>query len=193
MIRFASELLLVDPGFGTLTLVQVLAFALLAKEQPHAGHHVAGVDNVKDQPGERSEIILSFLRVLLERTSQNELERLSQSINMGHSEQLEPIVAHWLTHHKFGNCSCNVKEEVAENVVLSNTLNVLMGSGFLEHVQDNLQQVNNVDDQFNFIESWLLFQLIYIAEVLACRVCRRSSWAILVDILENENEWHHDK
>jgi len=61
MIRFASKLLLVDPGFGTLTLVQVLAFALLAEEQPHAGHHVAGVDNVKDQPGERSEIILSFL------------------------------------------------------------------------------------------------------------------------------------
>ena len=61
MIRFLSESLLVDPGFGTLTLVQALAFALLAEEQPHAGHHVAGVDNVKNQPRERSEIILSFL------------------------------------------------------------------------------------------------------------------------------------
>mgnify|MGYP007025683482 CR=1 FL=1 len=112
---------------------------------------------------------------------------------MSHSEQLEPIVAHWLTHHKFRNCSCNVKEEVAENVVLSNTFNVLMSSGFLEHVQDNLQQVNNVDDQFNFVESWLLLQLIDIAEVLAFGVCRHSPWAILVDILENENERHHDK
>jgi hypothetical protein len=75
---------------------------------------------------------------------------------MGHSEKLEPIVAHWLTHDEFWNCSCNIKEEVTENVVLSNTFNILMSSGFLEHIQDNLHQVNNVDDQFNFVESRLL-------------------------------------
>jgi hypothetical protein len=75
---------------------------------------------------------------------------------MSHSEKLEPIVAHRLTHDEFWNCSCNIKEEVAENVVLSNTFNILMSSGFLEHIQDNLHKVNNVDDQFNFVESWLL-------------------------------------
>tara|TARA_B110000285_G_scaffold232179_1_gene302634 strand:+ start:1095 stop:1325 length:231 start_codon:yes stop_codon:yes gene_type:complete len=75
---------------------------------------------------------------------------------MSHSEKLEPIVAHRLTHDEFWNCSCNIKEEVTENVVLSNTFNILMSSGFLEHIQDNLHKVNNVDDQFNFVKSWLL-------------------------------------
>lgn len=156
MIRFRTKSLLIHPRLCTLTLIQVLAFALLAEEQPHAGHHVAGIDNVKNQPRERSEVILSFLWVLLERASQNELKRLSKSINMSHSEKLEPIVAHWLAHHQFWNCSCNIKEEVTENVVLSNAFNIFVSSGFLKHVQDNFHEVNNVDDQFNFVESRLL-------------------------------------
>jgi len=75
---------------------------------------------------------------------------------MSHSEKIEPIVAHWLAHHQFWNCSCNIKEEVTENVVLSNAFNIFVSSGFLKHVQDNFHEVNNVDDQFNFVESRLL-------------------------------------
>ena len=156
MIWFCAKSLLIHPGLRTLTLIQALAFVLLAQEQPHAGHHVTGVDNVKNEPRERSEVILSFLWVLLERASQNELKWLSKSINMSHSEKLEPIVAHWLTHHKLRHRSCNIKEEVTKNVVLSNTFNIFVSSGFLKHIQDNLQEVNNINDQFDFVKSWLL-------------------------------------
>lgn len=74
---------------------------------------------------------------------------------MSHSEDLQPVVAQWLSHYQFWNGSSNIKEEVSEDVVLGNALNLFVSPCLLEHIQNDFHQVDDIDDQFNLIECWL--------------------------------------
>ena len=106
---------------------------------------MAGVDDVEDKSREGSEIILSLLRVLLERTPKQQLQWLSKSINMHHPESFEPVELETLAHDKLWDSSSNIKPKVAHYVVLSNGFYLFVCSGLLEHVEYDFNQVDDIN------------------------------------------------
>ena len=116
---------------------------------------MAGIDNVEDKSREGSEIILSLLRVLLERTSKQKLQWLSKSVNMYHSEGFEPVEFESLGHDELWDSSSYIKPKVAHYVVLGNGFYLFVGSGLLEHVEDDFDQVDDVNDQLDLLQRFI--------------------------------------
>ena len=185
MVWLIIETTFKDPWLGAITVWRAIAFVEFSKVQPDTGHYVASVNNVKDKSREWGKIILSFLRIFLECTTEHKLQRLRKSSNMSHSKDLQPIVAKCLSHHQFWNSSCNIKEEVPKNVILSNTFDLFMSSSFLEHVQNDFHKINDINDQFNLVKSWLLNFFFCIANWVSFRIFFSTFRAIFINIAEH--------
>ena len=161
MIWFARKSIFIDPRFRAFTSWQcntVISTRIkFTKIKPNASHYVTSIDNIKDKTREGCQIILSFLRVLLQSTAQKQLKRLCKSVHMCHSENFQPVVTHWFSHNQLRNCTSHIKEEIPKDVVLGNAFDLLVSSSFLEHVQADLHQVNDINYQFNSIKCWLYY------------------------------------
>jgi len=113
---------------------------------------VTGVDNIKNKPSKASEIVLSFLRVLLQSTSEQKIQWLSKSINMNHSECLESIPLLSLAHEQVRNSCNNIKNEIEGQVVVSDGQQFLVSSSLLDEVENDLNKINDVDGELNVLQ-----------------------------------------
>jgi len=75
-------------------------FAVIHKTEvkPEAGHHVTYVDNNENKTSKAAQVILSLLGIFLKSTMKQELEWLSQPVEMDDSESLKIVVLTRLIH-----------------------------------------------------------------------------------------------
>jgi hypothetical protein len=147
---------------------------------------VTGVDNIKNKPSKASEIVLSFLRVLLKSTSKQKIQWLRKSINMNHSECLESIPLLSLAHEQLRNSCDNIENEIEGQVVESNRQQFLVSSSLLNEVENDLNKVNDVNGELNVLQG-----LIFIFCRLICSLIPTDDFlttivqAVLINILED--------
>lgn len=105
---------------------------------------------------------------------------MCQSVDMNKSGELHRIVVKWLVEDQSWDCRNNIKDEVAGQVVPRDLLNLSVGSCLLHKIEKDLDQVENINEEFQSIKLNL----------------RISSWFIisififsLIDILKDDNEW----
>jgi hypothetical protein len=110
------------------------------------------INNNENEAREATEIVLSLLRVLLEGTVKEELQWLSQSVEMDKSEYLEAIVFSGLIHKELWNSGDNIENEVSSQVILANVDEILMCSGLFNEVEQDLDQLDYVDSNLKFVE-----------------------------------------
>lgn len=81
-----------------------------------------------------------------------ELQWLGQSVEMDKSEDLKAVVFSGFIHEKLWDSGDNIKNEVSCQVILADVDKILMSSGFLNEVKQDLNQLDNVDSNLKFVE-----------------------------------------
>ena len=79
------------------------------------------VNDVKDKSSETCQIILSFLGVLLEHTSQEKSEWLRQFSEMDDSEEFQNVVIHPFLEEQFRKGGNNIEDEESCKVVVTDS------------------------------------------------------------------------
>jgi len=167
VFKFTGEVVGIDPGLRTIIFltrtipfcVNSFAIFLETEPQPDTGHHMTDVNDYENEASETTEIVLSLLRVLLEGTVKKELQWLGQSIEMDKSEDLEAVVFSGLIHEEFWDSGDNIKNEVSSQVILANVDKILMSSGLFNEVEQDLNQLDDVDCNLEFVELVLPWEL----------------------------------
>lgn len=167
MLQFTGEVVGIDPGLGAIFFlthlfalgINIHTIFLETEPQPDTGHHMTDINDDEDEASETTEIVLSLLRVLLEGTVKEELQWLGQSVEVNKSEDLEAVVFSGLIHEQLWDSGDNIKNEVSGQVVLANVDKVLMSSGLLNEVEQDLNQLDDVDSNLKLVELVLPWEL----------------------------------
>ena len=112
---------------------------------------MAQVYNVEDETGKTGEIVLSLLGVLLEDAGQEQLEGLSQLGEVDDSEEFQDVKLFSLTHEQFRKSGHHIEDEEPGQVVVTDGGKLLVGSGSLDEVQDDLDEVDDVNGKFDVL------------------------------------------
>jgi hypothetical protein len=78
---------------------------------------------------------------------------------MDKSENLEAVVFSGLIHEELGHSGDDIEDEVSSQVILANVDKILMSSGLFNEVEQDLNQLDDVDGNFEFVElvlPWVL-------------------------------------
>jgi len=118
---------------------------------------MAQVNDIKDKSSETCQIILSFLGVLLEHTSQKEGEWLRQFSEMDDSEEFQNVVIHPFLEEEFRKGGNNIEDEESCKVVVTDSWEFLVSSSPLDEVQNDFYEVDDVDGKFDFLQGLIVF------------------------------------
>ena len=189
MDSLVVEVALVHPRLGATTLdvvtlgVEVLdggidpAVVEGTDEQPGASHDVTGVDDVQDEASKTGKIVLPLLGVLLEQAVEECVEWAGQSWDVDESEKFEPVILNSLTHEELRKSSSDIEDEVSGQVVVSNGSKLLVGSGLLNEVEEDLNEVDDVNGKLDLDKGLLicLLSLAVLAILITSHVLLRES------------------
>lgn len=118
--------------------------------------------NINDdeyESSESTEVVLSLFGVLLKSTVEKELQWLSKSVEVDQSEHLKSIVFSAFVHEELGNCGDHIEDEVSGQVVLADMNEIFVSSGLFNEVEQDLNELNNVDGDLEFVKlvlPWVL-------------------------------------
>jgi len=106
---------------------------------------------------------------------------------MNDSEDLQNVVFHDFTHEKFRKSSDDIKNEESSEVVVTDLWQFFVGSGSFNKVEDNLNEVNDINSQFNFLKSSVInvFSIFTAAWI--------GAFADKINTLECKNEWRYEE
>lgn len=102
---------------------------------------------------------------------------------MNKSQKLQPVELNSLIHKKFGKSWCDIKEEIASQIVVSDLGYLFMSSGLLDKIKYDFNKVDDVDCQFDLDQSFLIRFF----------SCTHIICASHVYLRESQDEWGHDK
>lgn len=119
-----------------------------------------------------------------------------KSSKMNNSESFKEVKSAGFGGEKAGKCWNNIENEVAVDVIARNLLEMFMTLSFLNKIQNNLNEENNVKSQLDLVKSIALFLNVWTCTVFPiCTINFTASWrfAPFINSWKNQNKRSYEK
>ena len=103
---------------------------------------------------------------------------------MDDSEDLQIVESHTFIHEKFWQGSNDIENEKSSKIVVTDLRQLFVGSGSLNEIQNDLNEVNNINGEFNIFKSSIVFFFTSIFSTV---------FTDKIDTLKCEDEWRYEQ